>query len=257
MMIYTFDGTLCGLLTAIFESFDRKQSRVKLITKDDFAEPDLFREFLEIISDHQKAGRVWKGLETKAGKEAQRQFYGAFLSEDAATYQHLFDYARYIFTAGHAGNFGNEHVLAVSRMHQQVHREKHRMEAFVRFQKSGDGMYFSVVNPDFNVLPLILRHFKNRYADQPWIIYDEKRKYGIHYDLQEVHEITLELSSGISSGLAHSPVQMDEKEQLYTTLWKDYFKSTNIVERKNMKLHIRHVPKRYWRYLTEKEGEMP
>ncbi|WP_317126561.1 DUF4130 domain-containing protein [Chryseobacterium nematophagum] len=25
-----------------------------------------------------------------------------------------------------------------------------------------------------------------------------------------------------------------------------------IIERKNLKLHIQHVPRRYWKYLTEK-----
>lgn len=32
-----------------------------------------------------------------------------------------------------------------------------------------------------------------------------------------------------------------------------HFKSTNITERKNTKLHVQHIPKRYWRYLTEKQ----
>ena len=39
-------------------------------------------------------------------------------------------------------------------------------------------------------------------------------------------------------------------------MWKDYFDSTNIKERKNMKLHIRHVPKRYWKYLSEKQPNL-
>ncbi|RZL34744.1 MAG: DUF4130 domain-containing protein, partial [Pedobacter sp.] len=47
--------------------------------------------------------------------------------------------------------------------------------------------------------------------------------------------------------------QLNEKEELYTHLWKDYFKSTNIESRKNTKLHVQHVPKRYWKYLTEKQ----
>ena len=34
----------------------------------------------------------------------------------------------------------------------------------------------------------------------------------------------------------------------------EYFKSTNIKSRKNMKLHLQHVPKRYWKYLTEKSS---
>jgi probable DNA metabolism protein len=48
------------------------------------------------------------------------------------------------------------------------------MEAFVRFKKCQDGLFLSLVQPDFNVLPLIERHFRNRYQDQRWLIYDEK-----------------------------------------------------------------------------------
>ena len=44
-----------------------------------------------------------------------------------------------------------------------------------------------------------------------------------------------------------------KEEAQYETLWKDYFKSTNIEERVNMALHIKHVPKRYWKYLSEKQ----
>lgn len=39
----------------------------------------------------------------------------------------------------------------------------------------------------------------------------------------------------------------------FQKLWQDYFKSTNIESRKNMKLHTRHIPKRYWKYLSEKQ----
>ncbi|MGY0039832.1 DUF4130 domain-containing protein [Pedobacter sp. NJ-S-72] len=48
---------------------------------------------------------------------------------------------------------------------------------------------------------------------------------------------------------------LSEKEGFYAVLWKDYFKSTNIAARKNTKLHIQHVPKRYWKYLTEKQPD--
>jgi probable DNA metabolism protein len=138
-------------------------------------------------------------------------------------------------------------------MSQKVHREKHRMEAFIRFQKSSRGLYFALIHPDFNVLPLIIRHFKNRYADQPWVIYDEKRKYGVHYDGNTVQEVTLELHAESQAPVISADLLLDEEEALYALLWKDYFRSTNIPARKNMKLHLQHVPKRYWRYLTEKQ----
>lgn len=250
---YIFDGTLYGLLTAVFESYERRHRAVKLVCEAHYA-PEMFAEGIEVYTHREKAGRVWNGLSKKISKTHLKHFYSAFLSEQAIIFQQLFNYAHYVVDhpEGYDFNYGNEDVLSIARMSQKVHREKHRMEAFIRFKKSAKGMFFALVSPDYNVLPLIARHFKNRYADQPWLIYDEKRKYGIHYDLNSVHEVTISLKNQHAL-TEQAEVTLDAQEELYATLWKDYFKSTNIVERKNMKLHIQHVPRRYWRYLTEKE----
>ncbi len=251
---YVFDGSFYGLLSAVFESYERKHKRVKLLGKEVY-EPGFFSENLEVATDTAKAIRVWNGLKQKISPTHQKHFYSAFLSEQGAIFQHLFDYAHYIFDhpKGYDNNYGHEAVLAIAQMSQKVHREKHRMEAFIRFKKGNNGLFFALINPDYNVIPLITRHFKNRYADQAWIIYDEKRKYGIHYDLQNVHEVQIDFRQAQAIVPAADDISLDEKEELYTLLWKDYFKSTNIEARRNMKLHIQHVPKRYWRYLTEKE----
>ena len=147
-------------------------------------------------------------------------------------------------------------MLALAQWAKQVGREKHRMEAFVRFKKCQDGLFLSLVRPDFNVLPLIKWHFKARYQDQCWLIYDEKRKYGIYYDLQNVHQIEMnadQVDATFASGYSQAfTVELDEQELLYDQLWKDYFRSVNIQVRQNMKLHIQYVPKRYWRYMNEK-----
>ena len=131
-----------------------------------------------------------------------------------------------------------------------MHREIHRMHAFVRFLKSKDGVYYSVIEPDFNVLPLIGEHFERRYADQHWIIFDTRRHYGLYYNLTATMPITgddpiLTLAMGDAS---------DEKESLYQRLWINYFRSVNIPARNNIKLHLRQLPKRYWKYLTEKHN---
>lgn len=250
---YLFDGTFYGLLTAVFESYERKEALVQLCSRERYA-PDFFSETVVIHTDRVKAARVWKGMKLKVSPVHLQQFYNAFFSEQLSVHLSMFRYAHYVFDnpAGYDFNYGNEDVLTIAQMSQRVHREKHRMEAFVRFRKSNGGLFFAVIAPDYNVLPLICRHFRDRYADQPWLIYDERRKYGIHYDLQHLHEITLDFTraQGIT---VPSAVDIDEKEELYNLLWKDYFKNTNIEERRNMKLHIQHVPKRYWRYLTEKE----
>ena len=144
--------------------------------------------------------------------------------------------------------------MAISKMDRSVNREAHRMKAFIRFQETSDGVFYAPIEPDYNVLPLISSFFKNRYADQKWIIYDLKRNYGLFYDLEKVEEIKLEYQPIVKTSPMSLPGEvLQEKQELYALLWNDYFKSTNIPARKNMKLHIQHVPKRYWKYLTEKK----
>jgi probable DNA metabolism protein len=257
MVTYVFDGSFEGLLCAVFDSYERKEKSVDLVW-DVFYQPTMLEEPHIVLTDEAKAKRVWAGLGKKLGQQWGVMFYKAYLSEDLQTFKDLFNFAHYIFDnpAGAESNFGNPRVMAVSKMDRKVNREKHRMKAFIRFQKTADGMYYCPVEPDFNVLPLISSFFKNRYADQQWIIYDVKRKYGLFYNLKTVEEITYDFVANVDTTKVVLPAEMqDEKEELASLLWKDYFNSTNIPARKNMKLHIQHVPKRYWKYLNEKEGK--
>lgn len=255
MQNYVFDGSFEGLLSAVFNWFERKPGQVKLQTEAAF-QPDAFMPCLHIVNEREKADRVWKGLQANLSKATLRKFYCTYLSELEEGYTALFEFACYLFTEGAAieNNYGNPYVLTLSKIAKKVEREKHRMEAFIRFQHNADGIYYCGIDPDFNVLPLIATHFKNRYADQQWIIYDLKRDYGLFYDLSTVEEINIDFNQRQkTTGIANAIVS--EKEGLYAVLWKDYFKSTNIQARKNTKLHVQHVPKRYWKYLTEKQFE--
>lgn len=251
---YVFDGSFTGLLCCIFRAYEFKDRWVS-VTAAQHDQPHLFEEKIHIVSDEQRAKRVWTGICKKTTSQFQKQFYFVSLTEQAKAFQHLFNAARYILDQSQAvyDNFAQPDILALAQLAKQVGCEKHRMEAFVRFKKTAEGIYFAVVNPDFNVLPLIQKHFKARYADQKWLIYDELRQYGVFYDLQQIHEITL--NSHLQDAPAEyikTSISLDQEEALYDQLWKDYFKSATIIERKNMKLHIQLVPKRYWHYLNEK-----
>ena len=256
MIKYVFDGTFEGLLTAIFESYEQKAGVVKLVATHHH-QPDLLEDSVDIVSDESKAGRVWLGLQKKLSTDWQNRFFKTFLSESAESFQHLFDYAHYVFDNHDKveANYGHPSVIAIAKMDKSVNRERHRMKAFVRFQETADGIYYAPVEPDYNVLPLISTFFKNRYANQKWIIYDLKRKYGLYYDLQKVEEVTFDFVAEKQVNSFLPAAVVNEKEELYALLWNDYFRSTNIPARKNMKLHIQHVPKRYWKFLTEKKGK--
>ncbi|MDB2462935.1 TIGR03915 family putative DNA repair protein [Algibacter sp.] len=248
-----YDGTFDGFLTSVFYVYEYKLENVA-IQKKTGAQNLLFSEPETVITDTTKADRVWKGLKQKLSKASSFQVYYAFLSEKEHIEVLLLDYIKYAFESIVAidKDYAHPTVLKIAQIAKMVGREKHRMEAFVRFKLTKDKIYFANIDPDFNVLPLISKHFKSRYADQKWVIYDLKRRYGLFYDLNTVEIINLNFSDEFDPTKTSPDIFSDEEFE-FQKLWQDYFKSTNIESRKNMKLHIRHVPKRYWKYLSEKQ----
>lgn len=252
MQLLVYDGSFEGWLTAVFEVYEYKYNDACICTQA-HAQPNAFGNVHTVQADPAKAARVWKGLRQKISGNAASQVYKTFLSEIVSIEDTLLRYVQYIFSSKTIVECDYSHpdVLLVQQVSRKVHREKHRMEAFVRFQLTADKLYYAVVQPDFNVLPLIIKHFKTRYADQRWLIYDSRRKYGIYYDLNEVATVDIAFNENTSGGNDVSVIY-DETEPLYQLLWQQYFSSVNIAARKNTKLHLRHMPKRYWKYLTEK-----
>jgi probable DNA metabolism protein len=247
-----YDGSFEGLLTVVFETYALKLEKAQ-ICRPGAVTASLFGTPFKVRTDTEKAGRVWKKLKELIGADGLHTFRNVYLSELPEMEDVILACARYVIDSASdvLGNYGHPEILKLKQVSRMVHREKHRMEAFVRFQLSTDGLYYAAIDPDFNVLPLIAPHFKQRYADQRWLIYDSKRKYGIHYDLSDVSyvEFVPEDQRGTLLGEAF----VAEEEILYRNLWKDYFKSTNIKSRANKKLHLQHMPKRYWKYLVEKQ----
>lgn len=246
-----YDGSFNGFLTAVFVAFDEK-IEVADIQRNNQGQNGLFSETETIFTNVEKAKRVWNGIRAKS-YNAITNIYFAFLSEDEGIEFLLYSYIQQLMATNvKAMDYSDGVVLKISQLAKSVSREKHRMEAFVRFQLTKDNIYFANVEPDFDVLPLISKHFRNRYADQQWLIYDVKRKYGIYYDLHGVEIISLDLSEVHFNRTRKSKV-FTEGEYEYQDLWNNYFQSTNIKSRINAKLHQQHVPKRYWKYLSEKK----
>jgi probable DNA metabolism protein len=247
-----YDGTFEGFLSAVFGVYEYKLQDANIVPLATVNE-SLFGETRVIATDNAKAERVLKLLKEKLSVTGMSQVYKTFLSEISGIENNLLRYIQYVVNSKKSveNDFSHPEVLLLQQISRKVHREKHRMEAFVRFQLTGDGIFYSIIQPDFNVLPLICKHFKDRYADQRWLIYDSRRKYGLFYDLQRVEEIQMDFAIGANDTQGIAGI-LDQKEELYQILWQQYFSSVNIVARKNMKLHIRHMPKRYWRFLTEK-----
>jgi probable DNA metabolism protein len=254
-MVYIYDGTYEGLLSCIFVIFRDRVIPVAINPGDSY-QPSLLDEVTRIATNDEWASRVIRGIYMRANAQAVSLIYNIFLSELPQSEMLVYQVIQAIIHKGDASilqNFANPFILKAMQIEKMIHREVHRMHAFVRFQKSREGLFYAAIDPDFNVLPLIGEHFERRYADQPWLIFDTKRHYGLYYDRGKTDFVGLENPVfSIEKSSLHEDQIQDEKEKEYQSLWKNYFHAVNIRERNNKKLHLRHMPRRYWKYLIEK-----
>lgn len=247
-----YDGTYEGWLTAVFEVYEYKLADI-VFAKNETSGTLLFADSHLVVTDILKAKRVLDGLKQRLSPKGLLDIRKAFLSDLPKIEETMLQFAQHVFANSKnvEEDFSNNAVWGLRKASRLTGKEAHRMEAFVRFKLTKDHLYYAIIEPDCDVLPLIQSHFKNRYADQRWLIYDAKRKYGIYYDLDNVAAIELQFNVKLSSS-KHLTEICDEKEEFFQNLWKRYFSSVTIESRKNMKLHIQHMPKRYWRNLIEK-----
>ena len=294
MLVYTFDNTLDGLLTAVFDCFALRQQpvippmgtsagkdghcrEIRLLTEGEQL-PLFADEHHTVTTDGEKAERVWKGLEKRLSAGGLRVITLSWLSEERALCQPLFNYLCKVFLqkpgkSGIEDNASDQDVLAVRNTCRRVLHEAQRMKQFIRFQKAKDGTYLGVVAPDHDVLPLVIDHFQDRFNDQPWLIYDAHRHYGYYYtsSLAEaglavqsasagrdgVVRVTFEDESAVPFDLSSGKLSDDvlsANDELFQQLWRTYFKAICIRERINPKKQLSDMPRRYWKYMTEKNG---
>jgi len=261
MTVYTFDGTLDGLLTAVFDAFDRHEQPEALLTVGE-ALPLFCDQVHEVVSDEERARRVWAGLEKKLSPEALRLISVSWLSEVPELNHSLFNYICKTFRLPAEAksierNYADPDVQSVVKTARKVLHEQLRMKQFVRFQKAKDGTYLAVISPDHNVLPLVIRHFQDRFNDQPWMIYDAKRHYGYYYERDgEPARISFEDESSVPFSLSDGRLDEDKlssDDLLFQELWRTYFKAICIRERLNPRKQRGDMPYRYWKYMTEKQ----
>jgi probable DNA metabolism protein len=228
-----------GFLSAVFEAFRLKLPAQRIVAEDVYI-PQMFEDTHVIAVNSKNAARVWNGIKKNAGNNIAFMVQAAYLSELPEMEICLWEYIKEIFTnPQNAQNTLEPYTHTVFQIANKVKSEAHNIKGFVRFQKTENNLMVAVIEPTYNVVNLLAEHFANRFPNMQWMIVDIKRGLGIHYDCNDVYELC--------GSAAEIPKINDE----FSALWKGYYKSANIKERKNPKLQKRCLPVKYWKHLTE------
>ncbi|OCG58673.1 hypothetical protein A9G41_05765 [Gilliamella sp. Nev5-1] len=263
MLAFYYDKSFEGLLCAVFEAFKLKKMPECLLATEQ-VEPLLVSDTHHVEFDNAKYERVRKALINKLSKVALRHLMYVWLSELPESDLIVFRYICKVFKSSQSieTDFADQDVLAVHDIAKKVSRERHRVIQFVRFSAINnpvkdvfndkeDKIYFSIIAPIYNVLPLVLKFFKDRFADQKWAIYDEKREYGYIYNLHSIKPVSLTDKNDLIINSQVNKNYLARDEALFQTMWLRYCNALTIKERINPKLQRQQMPSRFWHLLPE------
>lgn len=237
--VYRYDGSFPGFLCCIFESYAKKELPAAVLPPEE-EQLSLFGS-RDIPTDMARASRVAAGL-ARLGGEVRKWVYSGFLSCQSGKELILLRLARRCFEQGPGvlSMLGDEEVAAAFRLMRRVRSEAAVFLELIRFEQRGS-MLGAVIHPENQVLPLLRAHFCSRLPDEDFLIFDA------------THGTALLRQRGRVQYLAmtHYEKGLSPEEQDWQVLWKRFFKALTIEERRNEKLQMSHVPKRYWRDLCE------
>ena len=131
-------------------------------------------------------------------------------------------------------------VRRFEAMEKSVRRDEHKMHAFVRFRKIGDGdeeRFVAWFEPDHFILELAAPFFVRRFTGMHWAILTP-------HGSAEWDRERLALGPGASKDDAPAADQSEE-------MWRTYFASIFNPARLKVKAMQAEMPKKYWRNLPE------
>ena len=248
MLSISYDSTFDGFLSVVFEIY-RQHLDVGEIHSDRSEAPcNLFMQPFRVETSEESAQRLKRAIINQASNEILELLHVAFRSEEEGVEMKILAYLRKVFDGNdphYAKNPTSDEMLPLFLIARAVRHEEGGMLGMVRFSKTADGTYFAEIEPKYDILEMMIGHFRGRFANEKWAIYDSKRGYGVYYDGHSPVEITIPNLKQVSASVS-SP---DE----FVRLWQDYYKSIAIKERENPKLLRRCLPVRYWKHLPERQ----
>ncbi len=260
MCVLHYDGSFEGFLTLVFETVSKKIIPENIICS--MEERKYGRQLsldaeTFIDTDLEKAFRVYRGIVAYSSRANASMIAVAFRSSDKGKDMLIWRYLEKMFVYRSKDFFRNgldDDVFQLHSIAKRVKQEVHRFQGFVRFQEAETSLMVAAIEPDHDIVGLLGTHFKNRFPGREWIIFDTRRRQGIWFDQKEIQLVVFDKGLPLDSNHSLKQHIRSDREDQYRELWKCYYESVNIAQRVNKGQMLRMMPRRYWKYLPEKDN---
>lgn len=242
-MIYTYDATFFGFLSAVFDGWHDGITQIEDIRT--VSAPSLFGGEQFVQTEEKKARRILDSLQEQCGAKTAHFLYYAFLAEQPQREMKMLQYLRQAFRLRRDFLY-HLHEPALWEIRQWARKssnERHKLLGLVRFRELSDGMLYCPIAPTCCVVPVMAPHFAKRLSNERWVIHDIKRHMGVYYDR---HTLTM-----VEIPQTKQPIHTSDDEAGFAALWQRYYQTIAIAERRNETVRRSFMPKKYWPSLIE------
>ena len=241
------EDSLEGIFTAIYDAFVYKNQMEQPYTDSiSIAVGEgcmsLFAKEIAVVTEAYKVERTVYSIQTRLGYSVYDTLLRALCHFDEERATIVLGYLIRAFAKGHdiSDYLADPYVMRVMELSRKVENERQKFYGFLRFRDTGS-VLVAQVEPKCNLVPLMAEHFTDRFPNENFIIYDEKRR------LAAVHEAfhSCVLTAGIE-------LELDQYGgDAFEVLWKQYVSSMEITQRHNEKCQNTMMPKWYRKYMFE------
>lgn len=191
-MIYSYDGTFFGYLSAVFDAWHDGLAQVEDICPDSRLGL-VFSEQRFVPVDDGKVRRILDALLAQCGPKPCHYLYYAFLAEEEGRGLALLQYLRRAFRYKHEflHHLSEEPIWTVRQWARRTGNERHKLLGLARFRELSDGMLYCQLQPTCCVVPVMAPHFVRRFPAERWVLHDTGRGLGVYYDGRQPVVVTI------------------------------------------------------------------
>lgn len=238
-MIVVYDKTFDGFLTVVFDYY-KDLLNIEIRSEDDQLS---FLDMVRVGTDRDKADRVKASIKKNLSKGFYKDIITAFNSSNKDKDIIIAKLIKLAFLKGiEVVSSANKYAISFNKMVKNFRSEAHSLKGLLRFREIQEGYLFAEYESNNFILGDLSYHFLKRMPDEKFIIYDKNSGkafvsiYG-NFEVVDIIDLNIEESS---------------EEEFFRSLWLGFYDAISIKERENKKLMISNMPKRYWKYLPEK-----
>lgn len=254
--IYQCEDTVNGILSAVYDAgisgYGHDYIRIQPLSSETTYNYDLFSEYVKVETSDEKVTSVINAVRNKISYEAYKYVMTTAISDDSRRGDVIYQFVTYGFTVGSnvTKALQLDCVRDIFEINRNVQNEVYRFIEILRFHEisKNPSILLAKMEPKHRITAQVTTHFNDRFNAENFIIFDKTHNEASFHSSNGEWEVRI-----LTDEEADKLDEYSEKDEKYAGLWKVFFKSISVEERKSHKNQRTNLPIYLRKHMNEFE----